>query len=129
MKGFATLTVADDFDSAAGNFVRFDVPAADQSLFDGLTGGERFILAATRIIANVGVEIGNLSTGDPTASVAVNVVGLTVPVEINLSTGNPTVQVSVSTALDPVPVQIGNLSTGSPSVTVALGIGWHVSPG
>ena len=69
----------------------------------------------------VGVEIGNISTGNPTVTVSATPSGGIVPVEIgNLSTGNPTVSVSVTTVLDPgLTVQIGSLSTGNPTISVS----------
>ena len=61
LEGLASFTVASALNSSGGNFVNLDVPVANQPLFNALAGGERFILSATRFIATVGVEIGNLS--------------------------------------------------------------------
>ena len=127
LEGLASFGVSDAgvLGTSGLNFVNFNIPAADQNLFNNLTGGERFILAATRLIANVGVGvgIGNLSTGNPTVVFSVTTVLDPVPVQIgNLSTGNPTASVSATVINTNVAADIGILSTGAPTLSVSVAV-------
>ena len=65
--GAIAFPVAGNIGAGGGNYVIFNVPAADQAFLAGIAAGDRFIFALARTIGTFEVQ-GTAAAGDPQAS-------------------------------------------------------------
>ena len=125
---FQTLTdafsfpVAGNIGGSGNNYVIFNVPAAHQSIVNGLIAGDRFIIGTRRVSAAtpVAAEPGSKSAGSPTATASATVAENPVTAEPgSKSAGNPTATASATVRSGtPISAQPGTKRAGAPTATV-----------
>ena len=124
---FQTLTdafsfpVAGNIGGSGNNYVIFNVPAAHQSIVNGLIAGDRFIIGTRRVATAtpVSAEPGAKSAGAPTATASATVAEDPVSaVPGTKSAGAPTANVEAAIVDRAVAAEPGAKSAGAPTATV-----------